>query len=143
MKIYNKKGFLSGIFWSILAFWNIFHDFGSPDPNTLVQIRDSILSVILLFLGISSFWRAFSKQATKEDLIEEHDERNRLIKYKSQSRMLDIAYGILFAFTVCGMIGFKLTAQMMWLSLFIIPGFLLGLFLIIEIFVTLYYEKRE
>ena len=104
MKIYNKKGFLSGIFWIVLALWSIIHDFGSPNPNTMVQIRDSIISLFLLLMGINSFWRAFSKKATKEDIVEEHDERNRLIKYKSQSRMLDIAYAILFVFMVCGMI---------------------------------------
>ena len=105
MKIYNKKGFLSGIFWIVLALWSIIHDFGSPNPNTMVQIRDSIISLFLLLMGITSFWRAFSKKATKEDIVEEYDERNRLIKYKSQSRMLDIAYAILFVFMVCGMIG--------------------------------------
>ena len=45
MKIYNKKGFLSGIFWIVLALWSIIHDFGSPNPNTLIQIRDSIISL--------------------------------------------------------------------------------------------------
>ena len=45
MKIYNKKGFLSGIFWIVLALWSIIHDFGSPNPNTMVQIRDSIISL--------------------------------------------------------------------------------------------------
>ena len=48
MKIYNKKGFLSGIFWIVLALWSIIHDFGSPNPNTMVQIRDSIISLFLL-----------------------------------------------------------------------------------------------
>ena len=143
MKIYNKKGFLSGIFWIVLALWSIIHDFGSPNPNTMVQIRDSIISLFLLLMGINSFWRAFSKKATKEDIVEEYDERNRLIKYKSQSRMLDIAYAILFVFMVCGMIGYKLTANIVWGCIFVIPGFLLGLFLIIEIFVKLYYEKHE
>ena len=109
----------------------------------LQTLRDSIISLFLLLMGITSFWRAFSKKATKEDIIEEYDERNRLIKYKSQSRMMDIAYVILFVFMVCGMIGYKLTANIVWGCIFVIPGFLLGLFLIIEIFVKLYYEKHE
>ena len=76
MKIYNKKGLLLGIFWMVLALWSIIHDFGSPNPNTLVQIRDSVLSVFLLLMGVTAFWRAFSKKATKEDILEEQDERN-------------------------------------------------------------------
>ncbi len=143
MKIYNKKGFVLGVIWTFLAVWNIILDFSSPDSNSLVQIKDSILSVFLLLLGITSFFRAFSKKATREDIIEQRDERNRLINYKSKSRMLDIAYSVLFVFMVCGMIGFKTTANMVWFAVFIIPGFLLGLFLIVEIFVKLYYERHE
>lgn len=143
MKIYNKKGLLLGIIWITLAVWSICHDFGSPNPNTLVQVRDAVLSVLLLLVGINSFWRAFSKKATKEDIIEQHDERNHLIKCKSKARMLDIVYGILFAFMVFGLIGFKMTANVGWCAIFIIPGFLLGLSFIIQIFVELYYEKHE
>ena len=78
-----------------------------------------------------------------EDQIEERDERNRLIRYKSKARMLDIAYGILFVFMVCGMIGFKLTANPVWFAILVLPGLFLGGFLILEIFVQLYYEKHE
>ena len=143
MKVYNRKGLLLGGICMLLALWNLVHDFGSPDPNALVQVRDSILSVFLLLLGITSFWRAFSKKATREDQIEERDERNRLIRYKSKARMLDIAYGVLFVFMVCGMIGFKLTANPVWFAILVLPGLFLGGFLILEIFVQLYYEKHE
>lgn len=142
MKVYNKKGFVAGIFWIILAVWSVFLDFNSPDPNGLVRVRDTILSVFLLLLGITSFVRAFSKRATKEDIINKQDERNILIRYKSKSRMLDIAYGFLFVFMICGLIGYKLTANIAWGMIFLIPGFLLGLFLIIEIVVNIYYEKH-
>ena len=142
MKVYNKKGLLAGIFLILLGLWGIVLDFRSPDSNTLVQIRDSIISIFLLLMGINSFWRAFSKKATKEDIIEKYDERNRIIEYKSQTRMLDIVYVILFVLMICGIIGFKLTANIVWGCIFVIPGFLLGLFLIIQIFVKLYYEKH-
>lgn len=143
MKIYNKKGFFSGIICIVLGMWSLFWDFGNPNHNLIVQIRDIVLSIVLISIGITSFWRAFLKKATKEDFIEENDERNKLIVYKSKSRMLDIVYAILFVIMICGMIGFKMTANMIWFSIFIIPGFLLGLFVLIEIFVKLYYEKRE
>ena len=143
MKVYNKKGLLAGIFLTVLASVGIVLDFRSPDSNTLVQIRDIIISVFLLLMGINSFWRAFSKKATKEDIIEKYDERNRLIEYKSQSRMLDIVYAVLFVLMICGLTGFKLTAKVTWGFIFVIPGFLLGLFFIIHIFVKLYYENHE
>lgn len=143
MKIYNKKGLLSGIICTVLGVWSLFWNFGNPNHNLFVQIRDIVLSIVLLSAGITSFWRAFSKKATKEDFIEENDERNKLIVYKSKSKMLDIVYGILFIIIICGMVGFKMTANMIWFSIFIIPGFLFGLFVLIETFVKLYYEKHE
>lgn len=143
MKIYNKKGFLSGIISLGLAVWSIVLDFGKPDPNTLVQIRDTAFSVLLLFIGINSLWRAFSKKATKEDLIEEQDERNEWIEYKSKSKMLDIVYTILFAIMIGGVIGIKMTANKAWFTVLVIPSFFLGLFFFIEIFVKIYYEHHE
>lgn len=143
MKIYNKKGFLSGTLCVVLAIWTIASDFGEPDPDTIIQIRDSVLAVVLLSVGINSFWRAFSKKATREDFIKKQDERNKLIEYKSSKKMLEIVYGILFIIMVGGAIGFRMTANMVWFAIFIIPGFLLGLFVLIEILVKLYYEKHE
>lgn len=116
MKIYNKKGLLLGIGCMGLAVWNIVVDFGEPDPNTLIQIRDSILSVVLLLIGINFFWRAFSKKATKEDFIEKQDERNKWVEYRSKSKMLDIVYITLFVIMICGVVGFKMTANMVCYS---------------------------
>lgn len=142
MKIYNKKGFIWGIIWTVLAIWGFIHDAQSPNPNAAVQVRDSIVSVFVLLMGLTSFFRAFSKKATREDFIDERDERNRLVEYKTSKKMLEIAYGVLFVIMIGGMIGFKMTANMIWFAIFIIPGFLLGLFVIVEIFVKLYYDKK-
>ncbi len=142
MKIYNKKGLLAGIGCIVLAVWNVILDVGDPDPIAAVQIRNSILYVVLFLSGISSFWRALSKKETKEDFIEEQDERNNLIEYKTSKKMLEIAYAVLFVVMIGGVVGFKMTADMIWFAIFLIPGFLLGLFLLIEIFVKLYYDKR-
>ena len=68
MKIYNKKGFLSGIFWIVLALWSIIHDFGSPNPNTMVQIRDSIISLFLLLMELLPFGERFRKRQQKRTL---------------------------------------------------------------------------
>lgn len=143
MKIYNKKGFWLGIFWMVLAVVGAVLDLQRPDPNMLVRVRDWAVTVFVFLLGISSFWRAFSRSATREDRIEEMDERNRLVEAKSKARMLDIVYGTLFLFMVGGFTGFKMTASGVWFALLIIPGFLLGLFVLVHIFVKLYYDKHE
>ena len=143
MKIYNKKGFFLGIFWVLLAIGCAVADLRRPDPNMLIRVRDWVLTVFVFLLGISSFWRAFSRSATREDRIEEMDERNRLIEVKSKARMLDFVYGTLFVLVVGSLIGFQVTASEVWLALFIIPGFLLGLFVLVHIFIKLYYNKHE
>lgn len=142
MKIYNRKGFLLGLFWMILAVASAVTDLRRPDPNTLVAVRDWALTVFLFLLGVNSFWRAFSRSATREDRIEAADERSRWVELKSKARMLDVSYGILFAVMVAGFIGFKMTASGVWFALLIVPGVLLGLFLLLEVFVKLWYEKR-
>ena len=143
MKIYNKKGFWLGIFWVLLAIGCAVLDLRRPDPNLLVRVRDWAVAVFVFLLGISSFWRAFSRSATREDRIAEMDERNRLVETKSKSPKLDIVYGTLFLLMVGGFTGFKMTASGVWFALLIIPGFLLGLFVLVHIFVKLYYDKHE
>ncbi len=143
MKIYNKKGFFLGIFWVLLAIGCAVADLRRPDPNMLIRVRDWVLTVVVFLLGVTSFWRAFSRSATREDRIEEMDERNRLIEVKSKARMLDFVYGTLFVLVVGSLIGFQVTASEVWLALFIIPGFLLGLFVLVHIFIKLYYNKHE
>ena len=143
MKIYNKKGFFLGIFLVLLAIGCSVADLRRPDPNMLIRVRDWVLTVFVFLLGISSFWRAFSRSATREDRIEEMDERIRLVEIKSKARMLDFVYGTLFVLMVGGVIAFQMTGRETWLALLISPGFLLGLFLLIEIFVKLYYDKHE
>lgn len=142
MKIYNKKGALLGLFWLTLAAAGIAANLMKPDPNELIRVRDWGLAGFILLLGLNSFWRAFSRGATREDRTEAMDERNHMVELKSKARMLDIVYGILFFLMACGVIGFKMTAGGTWFALLVIPGFLLGLFLLLHVFVKLWYEKR-
>ncbi len=130
IKVYNKKGLILGIFWTVLAVWNLLHDFFVQEGDMAVQIRGFILSLVLLSLGVRLFRRAFSKEATREDIVEELDERNRLVELKSQARMLHIVCGVLFVVMLCGLVGYRLTGNIAWAFIFTIPGVLLGLFLI-------------
>ena len=49
----------------LLALWNLVHDFGSPDPNALVQVRDSILSVFFAVVGNHLFLEGFLQEGDK------------------------------------------------------------------------------
>lgn len=123
MKIYHKKGMLLGALWTVLASWSLLAAFRSPESNPAVQVRDILLSLFLLALGVTSFVRAFSKSAAHADCIEELDERNRLVEMKSKARTLDIAYGILFILMLCGLTGFQLSAIWYGLQFSSFPAF--------------------
>lgn len=126
-----------------LVLLSIVQDWGSQNSNTLIQIRNGILTVILLSYGVTLLWRAFSKKATEEDIAEKNNERNHLIRYKIKARMSDITFGVLFVLMTCGMIGYKMTANIIWFVIFLVLSVLFGLLLIIEFFVKLFYETRE
>ena len=80
MKIYNKKVFASGIFMAALGLLNLITSIMRKD----LDINSIILIAALFVLGFGSIMRSMSQRMTKEDKLEEMDERNRLITLKSK-----------------------------------------------------------
>ena len=87
--------------------------------------------------------RAFSQPAAREDAIEERDERNKLIKLKTGSTMFKVAEAILFVWIIASTSAFALTQDTLWTMAVIVSGFTLGLLFIIELFVSIHYERKE
>lgn len=84
MKIYNKKGFVWGIFWTILGAARLVLLVTHPEEQTVQLIKGLAFGIVFLTIGLSGFTRAFSKQATREDIIRANDERNKLVKLKKR-----------------------------------------------------------
>ena len=97
MKVYNKKGLAWGVFWTVLGLFSLYRDFVDPDSFWLQQGKSVVISAVMVLIGITGFVRAFSKSATREDRIEELDERNRLVKLKYKARTFDIMFWITMA----------------------------------------------
>lgn len=142
MKIYNKKGFAFGIFWFIISVVNLFNAWMSPDSDALMQSKSILVSAVMLIIAITSFSRSLSRKASIEDYIEKNDERNILVNYKCKSRMLDIVYITLFVFMTISTIGYIINRNIVFASILTMSGFLIGIFLFIEMFVFAYYNKR-
>ena len=86
MKIYNKKGLAWGIFWLVLGVSALVADLAINPSDFLPQtIKDVIIDMIIVLMGLAGFLRAFSAKATREDIIEENDERNKLVKLHNLS----------------------------------------------------------
>lgn len=79
MKIYNKKTFLFGVFAVALGALNVAADF----VNKKWEVSGIVLAAALFFVGIGSLMRSLSQKMSREDKVEEADERNRLIALKS------------------------------------------------------------
>lgn len=143
MKIYNKKGFVFGIVWSILGGWLFVSSILEPESFLPGQVKNIVLWLVLVLIGISTFIRAFSKKATREDMIEGEDERNRLVLLKTKAKMLDLMFWAMTIIMVLAMIGYAVTKQAEWAFVFTVPGILLAFYWISYIIVNIYYEKHN
>ena len=142
MKLYNKKGLLLGLFWFLVGISGLILELVKPGNNMAVHIRDIVLFSLLLLFSIRQIVRAFSKTATREDMVEERDERNRFIKLKTGSTMFKVAEVLLFLWTLGSMIGHGFTQDDIWVMGVIVAGFTLGLLFVIELFVGIHYENK-
>lgn len=143
MKVYNKKGLIWGVLWTILGGWTLVLDIMKPNDFLPGQIKNVLMSALLIAIGISGFIRAFNRKATQLNLVEEQDERNRLIILKSKARTLDILLCCLVVIMIGGLVGYIITKNIAWGFVFIVPGLLISFYWIASIVTLVYYEKHE
>lgn len=144
MKIYNKKGFAWGIFWLVLGVSALVADLWiNPDDFLPKTIKDVIIDFIILIMGLVGFLRAFSAKATREDIIEENDERNKLVKIKTKARVNDVMFWTMIVFLVVGVVGYYWTDNIAWAFLAFAPILQMIVYVWSSIFISIYYEHRE
>ena len=78
MKIYHKKNFAEGLFFTLLgaAFIVLFLVRGNIEPKSVV------FCVLSLLLGPGLLLRSFDKRLSFQDRVDELDERNILVKLR-------------------------------------------------------------
>ena len=143
MTIYNKSGFVWGIIWTILGVARLALLVIVPEDSTAQLIKGLVLGIFMLILGVTMFRRAFSKQATREDRIEVHDERNKLVTLKAQARMSTVLLWTIVVFMAAGFVGYMVTNNVAWAFVFTVPAMLLIVYMFSIIGLTIYYEHRE
>lgn len=143
MKIYNKKGLVFGILWAAMGSLLLIHALIMLEPERIRQIKDLIVSVLLLAIGITSVVRAYSKKASREDFIEKSDERNQLTQLKTKAKMLDLMIWAVCFLLAVSLIGYMVTENTAWGFLFFGPCLLLIFAWISFIAINLYYEHHE
>ena len=112
MKIYQKKNFKLGLWSLVLAalllaagLWRGNFDW-----------KDGVLCALLAFLGGGNLIRSLSREMSREDKVEELDERNRLVKLKAQSQAYHISQFVFLcgASALCAL--GKWNGSMLWVG---------------------------
>ena len=112
MKIYHKKNFKLGLWSLVLAALLL--------AAGLLRVKfvwqDGVLWAVLSFLGGGNLIRSLSREMSREDKVEELDERNRLVKLKAQSQAYHISQFVFLcgASALCAL--GKWNGSMLWVG---------------------------
>ena len=139
MKIYNGKTFAAGVFMAALGVLNLVTGILRDD----IDVSAVILIAALLALGIGAVMRSMSKRMAQEDKLEEMDERNRLIKLKSNSSSFRLTQIISFILMLFFLIMGKVSGYDGFIAMGAGLAFAFAISLFVEFFTYMYYESRN
>ena len=143
MKIYHKKNFAEGLFFTLLgaAFIVLFLVRGNIEPKSVV------FCVLSLLLGPGLLLRSLDKRLSFQDRVDELDERNILVKLRTKSTAFSIVqYTLLGVCALCavGAIAYQRNpeGQLVLGGMLIVSGVVWFISLLAELFCGLHYEKK-
>lgn len=142
MKIYNKKGLIAGVLWTAAGAFCLYQDAVDVHDFLPQQIKSVVLSLVMLAVGLTCLLRALSKSASREDRIEELDERNRLVSLKTDSLTRKVMGWARVAAMVAGLLGYLFTENLVFGCLFLFAGLSVTLEVVVAIAASIHYEKR-
>lgn len=143
MKIYHKKNFAAGLFFTLLGLAYVAAFLGKGT----VEIKSVFFCVFSLLVGPGLLLRSLDRQLSYRDKIDELDERNILVKLHTKSTAFSIIqYTLLGACLLCTL-GAILSrgrpeGQLVFGGMLVVSGMIWFLSLVVELFCGLHYEKR-
>ena len=142
MKIYNKRGLICGIMWTVAGVFCLYRDVVDAHDFLPQQVKSVGLSLVMLAIGLTCLVRAFSRRATTEDRVEELDERNRLVHLKTSSLTLRVTGYVRLAAMLLGLLAYAFTENLVFGCLFLFAGLGIALEAVVSIAAAIYYEKH-
>lgn len=143
MKIYHKKNFATGLFFTLLgaAYILLFLVKGNIEPKSVV------FCVLSLLLGPGLLLRSLDRRLSFQDRVDELDERNILVKLRTKSTAFSIVQYTLLGVCVLCTIGAVLyeenpEGQLVLGGMLIVSGVVWFISLLAELFCGLHYEKK-
>ncbi len=143
MKIYHKKNFAAGLFFTLLgaAYLVLFLVKGEVRPKSV------LFCVLSLLIGPGLLLRSLDRGLSYQDKIDERDERNLLVKLRAKSLTCSIIqYALLGACVLCtvGALLYQNTpeGQLVFGGMLVVSGVIWFASLVAELLCQLHYEKR-
>ena len=151
IKIYNKKGFWSGVFFLVLAVTSTTIMINnSHDWNSARNIKSIIVTIFCVFIGLGQVLRGLDSKCTKED-EQNDDERKKLVdlKTKSSAYTITLYFCIVLSLLLAITIGVKKSDTLIefsvfngLLGIFLGVGIVTGIMFIAAIGANIYHDKR-
>lgn len=139
MKIHHKKNFWAGLGMVALGLLNLVLSLWRRDFG----LSTGILVGALLLLGVSSLLRSLSPKFSREDKIEERDERNILVGRKTYASAFRwtrlVSFGLMALLLVAGAV----TGEKLLLAIAVGLAFSLTISFFAEFFSALYHESNN
>lgn len=139
MKICHKKNFWAGAGMLALGLLNL----ATALWRGQMEWSDWVLVLALVLLGGGSLLRGLSPKLAREDKIEEQDERNILVQFKTRASAFRwtrlVSFGLLLALLLAGAV----TGERLLLAVAVGLAFALTISFFAEFFAALYHESRN
>ena len=139
MKIHHKKNFWAGLGMVALGLVNLALSLWRRD----FDLSTGVLVGALLLLGVSSLLRSLSPQLSRQDKIEEQDERNILVKLKTSTSAFRwtrlVSLGLLILLLVAGAV----TGEKSLIAIGVGLAFSITISFFAEFFSALYHESNN
>ncbi|MBU3160786.1 hypothetical protein KPL37_13655 [Clostridium frigoris] len=142
-KIYNKKGFWSGVFFLLLAVvyiillvnnWN--------DMNSIRNGKSILFAIICALIGISQIYRGLDSKCAKED-AQDDDERKKLVILKTESSTYKITFNISIVLTLLLAVAIGVTENDDLLGVFVGVAIMPTIMIISYMFANHYHNKHN
>ena len=142
MKIYHKKNFAAGLFFTLLgvAYLVLFLVKGGVRPKSV------LFCVLSLLIGPGLLLRSLDRSLSYQDKIDALDERNILVHLHAKSMAFNIVHYLLLAVCLLSAIGAFLSGgspdgQLVLGGMLVVSGVLWFVSLLAELLCQLHYEK--
>jgi len=142
-KIYNKKGFWSGVFFLILAVTYVLLLIINPhDTNSMSNIKSIFFAILCVLIGVGQVYRSMDSKCANED-DRNDDERNKLVVLKTESSAYKITFNISLVLTLLLAIAIGVTKNDDLLGIFVGVGIMPTIMIISYICANSYHNKRS